>query len=147
MNDPDPQELVRWLWVAPPDQPEIIVLVVDDTDDDELVSRIASESNVPSEHFGGVWGTGQREGNWLIGFHLIELGGGLERRWVTDNIHRELLEAVVKVPHYVAVMPNEIAADATTVEQVIPRFGSCLFVEVDHSSPQVARVLAARRDE
>jgi hypothetical protein len=147
MSDPDPQELVRWMWMAPPDQPEIIVLVVDDTDDDELVSRIASERNVPSEHFGGVWGTGQRDGNWLIAFHLIELGGGLERRWVTDNIHRELLEAVVKVPHYVAVMPSEIAADATSVERVIPRFGSCLFVEVEHSSPQVAQVLAARRDD
>jgi hypothetical protein len=115
-------------------QPEIIVLVVDDSNDDELVSRIASEGSVPSEHFGGVWGIGQRGGNWLIGFHLIELGGGLERRWVTDNSHRELLEAVVKLPHYVAVMPSEIAADATTVEEVIPRFGSCLFVEVQDSS-------------
>lgn len=85
-----------------------------------------------------MWGTGQRDGSWLIGFHLIELGGGLERRWFTDNIYRELLEAVVKVPHYVAVMPGEIAGDAATIEELIPRFGSCLFVEVQDSSVPVA---------
>jgi hypothetical protein len=147
VTDPVPQEMVRWMWLGPPGKPEIIVIVVDDHDDDELVSRIASEGNVPSEHFGGVWGAGQRDGNWVVGFHLIELGGGLERRWLTDNIHRELLDAVLKVPHYVAVMPSEIAADAKTVEEVVPRFGSCLFVEVDDRSRQVERVLATRRDD
>lgn len=127
-------------------EPSVIVLVVDDGADDEITARVASEGNVPSEHFGGVWGTGQRDGAWLLAFQMIELGGGVERRWFTDNIHRELLEAILEVPHYVAVMPSEIAGDARTLEDALPRLGGALFVQVDHRSPQVEQVLAERGD-
>jgi hypothetical protein len=125
-------------------EPSIIVLVVDDEADDELVAAVAREDHVPSENFGGLWGTGQKDGNWLVVFGLIQRGGGLERAWYTDNIHRELLDAILDVPHLVCVMPKEIAGDATTLEAMIPRMGGSIMVGVQHRSPQVAQVLAER---
>jgi len=119
-------------------------LVVDDSDDDEVASLVAREDRVPSPNFGGVWGTGQRDGNWVAAFRLIQLGGGIERRWFTSNIERPLLEAILEVPHLVAVMPTEIAGDATRMEDMLPRLGGSLLVLVEHASPQVAQVLAER---
>lgn len=141
-------EVVRWALLFPDSGP-IVVLVVDDQDDDELASIVACDDMAPSEHFGGVWGTGQRGGYWLVAFMLIELGAGdhgVKRRWVTANIHRPLLEAIVEVPHLVAVMPAEIAGDARTAEDLLLRLGGSLLVEVEHRSPQVAAVLAERSD-
>jgi hypothetical protein len=120
------------------------VLVVDDSSDDELAAVIAVEGIVPSPNFGGVWGGGQKDGDWLVGFRLIQLGGGVERQWFTSNIHRGLLTAVLEVPHLVSVMPSEIAGDATTVEAMLPRLGGSLILQVDHASPQVAEILAER---
>ena len=91
-------------------------------------------------------GTGERDGYWLVAFQLVELGGGVERQFFTDNIHRELLEAVLDVPHLVAILPRELAGDADTAEDVAPRLGGSLMVEVQDRSPQVERVLAARDD-
>lgn len=53
-------------------------------------------------------------------FHLIQLGGGVERHWFTDNIHRPLLEAVLDVPHLGAIVPEEIAGDAESPEEIAP---------------------------
>ena len=120
------------------------MLVVDDANDDELAGIVAREDHVPSEHFGGVWGTGQRDGHWLIAFQLIELGAGtdgLQRQWFTSNIHRPLLEAILDVPHLVAVLPAELAGDARTREDMLPRLGGSLMLEVQHASPHVAQVL------
>ena len=124
----------------------MIILVVDDAEDDELAAIVARENMVPADHFGGVWGAGERDGYWLVGFHLIELGGGAERRFFTDSIHRELLDAVLDVPHLVAIMPREIAGDAHSAEDVAPRLGGALIVEVQDRSPQVERVRAERDD-
>lgn len=137
------------MLVGPTGGRMIIVLVVDDTHDDELASVVARENIVPAEHFGGVWGAGQRHGNWTVGFVLIELGAGddgIERQFVTDNIHRELLDAIRDVPHYVAIMPTEIAGDARPFNDIAPRFGGALIVECDKRSPQVERVRAERDD-
>jgi len=46
----------------------------------------------------------------------------------------------------VAVMPEEIAGDARTGEDLLPRLGGSLMVEVEHPSPQVEGVLAERSD-
>jgi hypothetical protein len=148
MIDPEPMQIERWMLLGPgEDRPGVIVLVIDDDDDDEVIATVAAEGIVPSNNFGGVWGTGERDGNWLVAFHLIELGGGLERRWFTDNIHRELLEAILDVPHYVALLPSEFAGDAKTLNDVVPRLGGALFVQVDDRSVPVARVLEERGDD
>jgi hypothetical protein len=144
MLDPEPAEIVRWMLLEPPNDRPIIVLVVEDAEDDEVTAVVAREDHVPSRHFGGLWGTAQRDGSWLIAFRLIELGGGIERTWVTDNLHRELLEAILVVPHLVAIMPHEIAGEAHTAAAVKPRLGGSLMVGVDERSPQVAKVLAER---
>lgn len=144
-----PLEIVRWALLLPDSGP-IIVLVVDDSDDDELAGIIASEDMVPAEHFGGVWGTAQRDGHWLVGFRLVELGArtdGIERAWITDNIHRELLETILTVPHLVAILPAELAEDFQTGEDLLPRLAGSLMVEVEDRSPQVAEVLAERGDD
>lgn len=142
----EPKEITRWmLWDLSP-EPSLVILVVDDSEDDELTAAIAREKMVPSSGFGGVWGTGQRDGYWLIGFRLIELGGGLEREWFTSNIHRPLLEAVLEVPHLVAIVPGEIAGSAKTAEAIAPRLEGSMMVEVDSASQAVAEVLAERDD-
>jgi hypothetical protein len=128
-------------------KPSIIVLVVDDSDDDELTGVIAREDRVPSPNFGGVWGSGQAEGHWLVAFHLIQLGGGVERQWFTSNIHRPLLEAVLDVPHLVGILPEEIAGNAKTAEEIAPRLGGALLLEVEDRSPQVAEILANRGED
>jgi hypothetical protein len=143
----EPIEIVRWMVWPREDEPSIVILVVEDVNDDELTSVLAREDHVPSPNFGGVWGSGQQDGYWLVAFHLVELGGGIERRWYTSNIHRPLLEAVLEVPHLVAIVPSEIAGDARTAEEIAPRFGGALILEVVTRSPQVAEILAQRDDD
>jgi hypothetical protein len=142
----EPMEIVRWMLWPREDEPSIIILVVDDESDGELASVFAREDHVPSPNFGGVWGSGQQDGHWLVAFHLVEHGGGIERQWYTSNIHRPLLETVLEVPHLVAIIPEEIAGDAKTAEDIAPRFGGALILEVETQSPQVAEILAQRDD-
>jgi hypothetical protein len=142
----EPAEIVRWSLIRRADEPDVIVLVVDDAEDDELTGVAAREDTVPSPNFDGVWGSGQKDGNWLAAFQLIQLGGGLERQWYTANLERPLLEAIVEVPHYVAIMPAEIAGDASTLADMLPRLGGSFIVSVEHPSLQVAQILAERGD-
>lgn len=144
----DAQELVRWALFNRADE-SIIVLVVDDENDDTFASLAARENHVPSDRFGGVWLSAQEDDHWLVVFQLIEIGAGpsgITRTWYTSNIHRELLEAVLKVPHFVALMPAEIAGDATTADDMLPRLGGSIFVEVSDRSPFVEQILAQRDD-
>lgn len=122
------------------------MLVIDDSEDDDIAGVCARENMAPSDSYSGVWRSGERDGSYLADFHLVELGGGLERRWVTDNIHRPLLEAIVTVPHLVAIMPDEIAGTANTAEDLLPRLAGSLLVEVQQAAPQVERMLAERDD-
>jgi hypothetical protein len=108
---------------------------------------VRTEDSVPSDRFGGLWGSGQRDGFWLVALHLIEYGGGIERQWFTDNIDRPLLETILDVPHLVALVPRELAGDAETLEDVLPRLGGAVIFEVADRSPQVAQILAERNDD
>jgi hypothetical protein len=142
-----PQEMVDYMIFWPQNELSIIVVVVDDSQDDQLISVFARENGRPSENFSGLWGSAERDGYYLVAFKLIELGGRLERTWVTDNIHRELLEAILDVPHHVALVSQEIAAGKRTLDEILPRLEAALFVRVEDRSPQVAEVLAARGDD
>jgi hypothetical protein len=136
--------MTRWMLWLREGESSIIIVVVDDSADDELTAIFAREDQIPSAGLGGVWGSGQAGGHWLVAFQLVELGGGVERQWFTSNIHRPLLEAVLDVPHLVAIVPEEIAGDAKTAEEIAPRFGGALILEVDSASPQVAEILTER---
>jgi hypothetical protein len=141
------REVDRWMLMGTPDDgPMMVILVVDDSDDDDLTAAIAREGMVPADHFSGLWGTGEHDGFYLIAFRLIELGGGIEREFFTDNVHRELLDAILVVPHLVAIMPREIAGDAKDPESIAHRLGGAMIVEVQERSPQVAKVRAERDD-
>jgi hypothetical protein len=132
------------MLLHPEDQRTIIVEVIDDSEDDQMAAVFATEDTVSSARFDGLWGSDRREGCWLIELRLRERGGGIERQWFTDNLHRELLEAILDVPHYVAVMPEELAAGAQTGEEILQRLAGALIFEVEDRSPLVAQVLAER---
>ena len=141
----EPREIRRWMIWPRNGESSILVLVVDD--EDELAAVIARENIVPSPNFGGVWGGGERDGNWLVSFRLLELGGKFERNWLTDNIHRPLLEEILEVPHLVAIIPEEIAGDANSADEIAPRLGGSMILEVDTRSEHVAEILAQRGGE
>jgi hypothetical protein len=92
-------------------------------------------------------GAGERDGYRLVGFRLMERGDGIEREFFTDNIHRALLEAILDVPHLVAILPSELAGNAKTLADVKPRLGGSLIAEVQERSPQVERVLVEHSDD
>jgi hypothetical protein len=77
----------------------------------------------------------------------MERGDGIEREFFTDNIHRALLEAILDVPHLVAILPSELAGNAKTLADVKPRLGGSLIAEVQERSPQVERVLVEHSDD
>jgi hypothetical protein len=135
------------VFVRPNNDPSIIVIVIDDSADDDVASIVAREDRVPSPRFGGAWGATDSDGDQLITFRLVELAGGIERVWYTSQIDWMLLDAILEVPHLVAVMPEEIAGDATTVGDMLPRLGGSLMLEVPDASPQVAQVRAERQDD
>jgi hypothetical protein len=141
-----PGEITKWMLWPSESGPPIIILVVDDSEDDELAAVFAREDVVPSPNFAGAWGSGQQDGHWLVAFLLVEREGKMRREWFTSNLHRPLLEAVLEVPHLVAVMPAEIAGDASTAEEIAPRFGSAVILEVEARSVPVAEILAERDD-
>lgn len=141
-----PIEVEQWMLMVAPESGTLIVLVVDDQDDDELTAAVARENQVPADGCTGSWDAGERDGCWLLAFRLVDRSGGWEREFVTDNIYRELLDAVLDVPHLVVIMPREIAGDARTAEEIAPRVAGSLLVEVAQRSPRVAQVRAERDD-
>src|SRR5262249_47461149 len=124
-------DVQRWALLQRRDDPPMIILVVDDSDDDELAHAVAREDQVPAEHFGGLWGSQDADS---ATFQLVGLSGAMERTLVIDSVDDELIRAILDVPHLVAIMPSEIAGDARTVEDMTPRLGGALIVEIEHRS-------------
>jgi hypothetical protein len=69
----------------------MLVLVVDDSADDELVSVLAAANMVPAHGYGGAWAAQVTPGVLTIKFTLVRLGGGWERAWTFPNPPDELL--------------------------------------------------------
>jgi hypothetical protein len=87
--------------------PAVVILVVDDSDDDKLVSIIANADTAPTEDFGGSW-RGTLSG--AVTFTLTRLSGGFERQWPLTALAQEIVDASVQ-DHYVAVLPEDLAGD------------------------------------
>lgn len=77
----------------------------------------------------GEWGTGQRNGSWLIGFRLFAPDDDLEQLLLTDDVSESLLEAILDVPHLVVI---------------VPRLGDPVVARVTERSSHVARLLSPR---
>jgi hypothetical protein len=140
-----PSELAG--WSLPPGDPTLIILVIDDSEDDPFVREIARPD--PDRRSQGQWGSGVRDDHPGLSFHLQERLAaapatmairspppGFDRQWYTRLVSPELLAAVRRVPHRVALMPAEIAGDATG-DELLSRLGGALIVEVTKSSTQV----------
>jgi len=133
---------VRWIVCPRSTDLPIVVLVVDDGDDHDLAAVLA-QNHVPNNGFRGEWGAGQGNGRWLVGFRLVMPVDCFARLLITD-VRRELLEAIIDVPHIVAIVAQATAGDASTAAAIALRLGGSLTVEVAHRSAHVARRLAPR---
>lgn len=119
--------------VLPRVTPELpmVVLVVQDADDDELVSVLSEATMVPAEGYGGGWAVQIAEGALTIKFHLIRLGGGWERAWTYPDPPDVMLHAVTGGEHHVAILPRELAGDLGELNPA--SLGGSIIVEVQPS--------------
>jgi hypothetical protein len=129
-----------------------VVLVVDDSHDDELTAAIAEENMVPSDRFRGGWQSvtefDLREGTQqdAAEFVLLERDDGPMRRcWSWANPGDDLVDLVADHSHLVALLPKEYAgheAGEIDAHELIPRLGGTLIVDAEPSEH-----VAALRDE
>jgi hypothetical protein len=77
---------------------------------------------------------------------VFALDGGLERLFITDDVPRDLLAAILDVPHLVAIVPQAlaIACAANTATAIAAGAEGSLLIEVQQRSREVARLLAPR---
>jgi len=132
------------LWSGPESRP-VVILVVDSDDDHEL-STVLARGNEVGERYSGEWGSGQSDGGWLVGFRLFRPSSGFERVLTTDAVHRELVEAILDVPHLVAIVPQAMAGETGTPAAIGARLDDSLVIEVEQRSAHVARLLAPHRN-
>ena len=110
--------LARWRLLPHADGLPVIMLVLDDD--------LGVE---PTRRMRGEWGTGQRDGSWLVGFRLFDAKDEIERLLFTDQADPALLETILDVPHLVVVAP---------------RRGEPVVARVDVRSNPVARLHSPR---
>ena len=89
---------------------------------------------MPSDRFGEVWKAAPENGEWVLGFHLVDLVRGVERIIMVEPIDEELLEAIDRLPHFVVLTPGEFLGDATALADVASRLQGSVFVLVEQPS-------------
>ena len=134
-------EIVRWMVLRSPEGPPLIVVVVDDEEDDALAGAIAREGSVPAEHFAATWATSLVDGMRVVDLRLVALDGPMERLFFTDSIDRELIAVILDPDHLVAILPLELAGEASTAKDVVPRLGGSMIVGVEHRAPELTGLL------
>ncbi len=65
---------------------------------------------------------------------------GIERFWTLADPKLQLVETAARVPHYVAIVAEEIAGHAEG-EEIRPRLASAIIIEVTQAHPEVADLL------
>src|SRR5271156_2960986 len=83
----------------------IVVLIVDDSGDDELASVLASREGVPADGFDGAWSAKVRGELLTIEFHLAAHDDEWERRWTHVDPGGGILNAISARAHHVAIVP------------------------------------------
>jgi hypothetical protein len=101
--------------VMPREAPHLpmVVLVVDDSGDDELAAVIAEATNVPADGYGGGWAAQVTQDTLTVKFILVREGAGWERAWTFPDPPADMLDAITGGEHNVAVLPRELAGDLT----------------------------------
>ena len=85
-------------------QPQaLVVIVVDDADDQELASVLASADEATG--YGGAWSAQVTSRELHIRFHLVRRGAAWERHWTWPNPSEDVLDAVTAGAHHVAILP------------------------------------------
>jgi hypothetical protein len=115
--------------------PPLIILVVNDSMDDELVSVIAHATNAPADDFVGAWAA-RLYPAITVRFTLARLSGGFERQWTLDAVNHEIAKAT-SVQHLVAVLPDEIAGDLSRFTD-LSRLGAAVIVSTSRSPALIA---------
>jgi hypothetical protein len=125
-----------------PDQLPLLVLVVDDSDDDELVSVIADAATVPASGYEGAWTARATvfEPSLAIKFHLTRAGDGWVRRWTLEDPAGDILDTITDLTHNVAVLPKELAGDQPGL--LLTSLGGAIIVEAP-ATPQIGVARAA----
>ncbi len=99
---------------------QMVVLVVDDSGDDELISAMAELAAgtelepVSALGYDGAWDALDTGDHHALKFRLIRTADTWERAWTYIDPPREMVDAITSGDsHYVAVIPREFAGDLT----------------------------------
>lgn len=82
----------------------LIVLIVDDSDDEELASVLASTEAAPGG-YDGAWSVEVIDEAPTIGFRLMRRDHEWEREWTHAEPGASILHAIAARDHHVAVVP------------------------------------------
>ena len=82
----------------------LVVLIVDDSDDGELASVLASTEGA-ADGFDGAWSAQVNDEGLTISFELIRRGYGWEREWTHGEPGDSILNAISARDHHVAIVP------------------------------------------
>jgi hypothetical protein len=103
--------------------PAIIVVVVDDSEDDELVAVLAHASRVPAANLRASWGFELTVGQ--VRLTLVDPRGGFRRDWHASRLSRPIVNAA-RERHFVAFLPDELAGDISSGVDVCRLAGSAV---------------------
>jgi hypothetical protein len=107
----------------------IVVLIVDDSQDDELASALASNDAAAANGYGAAWSAQINGERLTIKFHLIRRGEEWERRWTYPEPGGGVLNAITANRHHVAIVP--VVGDLS--EFVREGNGAAIIVDVQPS--------------
>lgn len=116
----------------------LIVLIVDDSHDDELASVLAS-TEAPAGGYDGAWSVQVIDERRTISFRLMQRDHQWEREWTHPEPGASILHAIAARDHHVAIVP----AIGDLSEFVREGRGGALVVDTEAAGAVVsAQVLA-----
>jgi hypothetical protein len=123
-----------------PPEPPLVLVVVDDSGDDELVTAMAEASDVPARGYDATWDAVQTNDGSALKLRLIRMADAWECAWTYDNPPQELVEAITGGPHHVAIIPQEFAPDPQGID--LRAAGGAVIVQVELPPPAAAALRA-----
>jgi len=115
-----------------------IIVVVDDSDDDELVSVLAHASRVPADHLQATWTFDSAAGQLQLA--LADSRRDFRRDWDVSGL-TSLAVTAARKRHYVAILPDELAGDLLSPIDVSRLAGSAVVQSAATTALTVAWML------